>query len=83
MLDGRYPLTSCRKKVIVTKVELCDDDDFIVLACDGIWDCMSSQQLVDFIHEHINKFKKPIISNAASAEQLTQVTPGSESSSAD
>ncbi|KAG1327542.1 putative protein phosphatase 2C 11 [Cocos nucifera] len=35
-------------------VELCDDDDFIVLACDGIWDCMSSQQLVDFIHEHIN-----------------------------
>ncbi|RWW64204.1 hypothetical protein BHE74_00028572, partial [Ensete ventricosum] len=72
MLDGRYPLTSCRKKVIVTKVsntcqslrkwwsglfqvELCDDDDFIVLACDGIWDCMSSQQLVDFIHEHINK----------------------------
>ncbi|XP_008795211.1 probable protein phosphatase 2C 11 [Phoenix dactylifera] len=35
-------------------VELCDDDDFIVLACDGIWDCMSSQQLVDFIREHIN-----------------------------
>uniref|UniRef100_A0A1D1XJ46 protein-serine/threonine phosphatase n=1 Tax=Anthurium amnicola TaxID=1678845 RepID=A0A1D1XJ46_9ARAE len=35
-------------------VELCDDDDFIVLACDGIWDCMTSQQLVDFIHEHIN-----------------------------
>ncbi|TKW22108.2 hypothetical protein SEVIR_4G204600v4 [Setaria viridis] len=35
-------------------VELCDDDDFLVLACDGIWDCMSSQQLVDFIREHIN-----------------------------
>ncbi|PWZ06399.1 hypothetical protein Zm00014a_000931 [Zea mays] len=35
-------------------VELCDDDEFIVLACDGIWDCMSSQQLVDFIREHIN-----------------------------
>ncbi|GKA11335.1 probable protein phosphatase 2C 60, partial [Tanacetum coccineum] len=31
-------------------VELCDDDEFMVLACDGIWDCMSSQQLVDFIH---------------------------------
>ncbi|GJN19130.1 hypothetical protein PR202_gb06370 [Eleusine coracana subsp. coracana] len=36
------------------QVELCDDDDFIVVACDGICDCMSSQQLVDFIHEHIN-----------------------------
>ncbi|KAK6912485.1 PPM-type phosphatase-like domain [Dillenia turbinata] len=36
------------------QVELCEDDEFIVLACDGIWDCMSSQQLVDFIHEHLN-----------------------------
>ncbi|KAJ4732660.1 Protein phosphatase 2C family protein [Rhynchospora pubera] len=39
----------------VNIVELCDDDDFIVLACDGIWDCMTSQQVVDFVHEHINK----------------------------
>ncbi|GAB4854640.1 hypothetical protein Ancab_023222 [Ancistrocladus abbreviatus] len=35
-------------------VELGDDDDFIVLACDGIWDCMSSQQLVDYIHEQLS-----------------------------
>ncbi|KAK4768997.1 hypothetical protein SAY86_027147 [Trapa natans] len=39
-------------------VELCDDDDFIVLACDGIWDCMSSQQLVDFIHEQLKSENK-------------------------
>ncbi|GJN34609.1 hypothetical protein PR202_gb23288 [Eleusine coracana subsp. coracana] len=32
-------------------VQLSEDDEFIVLACDGIWDCMSSQQVVDFIHE--------------------------------
>ncbi|VAI44474.1 unnamed protein product [Triticum turgidum subsp. durum] len=38
----------------INVVELCNEDDFLVLACDGIWDCMSSQQLVDFIHEHIN-----------------------------
>ncbi|XP_062223902.1 probable protein phosphatase 2C 11 isoform X2 [Phragmites australis] len=38
----------------INVVELCGDDDFLVVACDGIWDCMSSQQLVDFIHEHIN-----------------------------
>lgn len=42
----------------VNTVELCDDDDFIVLACDGIWDCMSSQQLVDFIHEQLNSESK-------------------------
>ncbi|XP_062163570.1 probable protein phosphatase 2C 60 isoform X1 [Alnus glutinosa] len=38
----------------INAVELCDDDEFIVLACDGIWDCMSSQQLVDFIHEQLS-----------------------------
>ncbi|XP_042486433.1 probable protein phosphatase 2C 60 [Macadamia integrifolia] len=37
----------------INTVELCGDDDFIVLACDGIWDCMSSQQLVDFVHEQL------------------------------
>ncbi|KAL3360496.1 hypothetical protein AABB24_013758 [Solanum stoloniferum] len=39
-------------------VDLCDDDDFIVLACDGVWDCMSSQQLVDFIHEQLKSGSK-------------------------
>ncbi|XP_052190329.1 probable protein phosphatase 2C 60 isoform X1 [Diospyros lotus] len=37
----------------INTVELCDEDDFMVLACDGIWDCMSSQQLVDFVHEQL------------------------------
>ncbi|KAG0466966.1 hypothetical protein HPP92_018546 [Vanilla planifolia] len=38
----------------ITIVDLSEDDEFVVLACDGVWDCMSNQQLVDFIHEHIN-----------------------------
>ncbi|KAJ6862131.1 protein phosphatase 2C 60 [Populus alba x Populus x berolinensis] len=42
----------------INTVELCDDDDFLVLACDGIWDCMSSQQLVDFIHEQLHSENK-------------------------
>ncbi|KAL4284505.1 hypothetical protein GQ457_16G000400 [Hibiscus cannabinus] len=42
----------------VNTVELCDDDDFLVLACDGIWDCMSSQKLVDFIHEQLHSESK-------------------------
>ncbi|XP_071723946.1 probable protein phosphatase 2C 60 [Rutidosis leptorrhynchoides] len=37
----------------INTVELCDDDDFMVLACDGIWDCLSSQHLVDYIHEQL------------------------------
>ncbi|PWA82458.1 protein phosphatase 2C family protein [Artemisia annua] len=39
-------------------VELCEDDDFLVLACDGIWDCMSSQQLVDFVLEQLKTESK-------------------------
>ncbi|KAG8057728.1 hypothetical protein GUJ93_ZPchr0002g25286 [Zizania palustris] len=35
-------------------VTLSEDDEFIVLACDGIWDCMSSQEVVDFVHKHLN-----------------------------
>ncbi|CAI9283670.1 unnamed protein product [Lactuca saligna] len=42
----------------INTVELCDDDDFLVLACDGIWDCMSSQQLVDFVHEQLKTESK-------------------------
>ncbi|KAL2489937.1 putative protein phosphatase 2C 60 [Forsythia ovata] len=42
----------------ISIVELCDDDEFIVLACDGIWDCMSGQQLVDFIREQLKSETK-------------------------
>ncbi|XP_022142293.1 probable protein phosphatase 2C 60 [Momordica charantia] len=42
----------------VTTVELSDDDEFMVIACDGIWDCMSNQQLVDFIHEQLESESK-------------------------
>lgn len=42
----------------VTSVELCKDDEFLVIACDGIWDCMSSQQLVDFIHGQLKTENK-------------------------
>ena len=30
-------------------------DAFIVLACDGLWDVMTNQSVVDFVHQHINK----------------------------
>ncbi|XP_028109832.1 probable protein phosphatase 2C 60 isoform X4 [Camellia sinensis] len=38
----------------VNTVELCDDDEFLVIACDGIWDCMSSQQVVDYVQHQLN-----------------------------
>lgn len=42
----------------IRTVELCNDDDFLVLACDGIWDCMSSQEVVDFVGEQLKHENK-------------------------
>lgn len=36
------------------------NDEFIILACDGIWDCLTSQQSVDFVRRYI-KEKKSLI----------------------
>ncbi|CAO3695766.1 unnamed protein product [Rhizopus stolonifer] len=32
---------------------LTEEDEFFVLACDGIWDCMTNQQVVNFIRQHL------------------------------
>ncbi|EAN33146.2 Protein phosphatase 2C family protein [Theileria parva strain Muguga] len=37
-------------------VKLTRDDEFLVLACDGIWDCKSNQQVVDFIHTKLTQY---------------------------
>lgn len=34
---------------------LTEDCDFIVLACDGVWDCMTNQEVCDFIMERLKK----------------------------
>ncbi|KAK0615845.1 phosphatase 2C-domain-containing protein [Bombardia bombarda] len=33
--------------------DLADDDEFLVIACDGIWDCQSSQAVVEFVRRGI------------------------------
>lgn len=33
----------------VRVMELSPDLEFLICACDGIWDCMTSQQAVDFV----------------------------------
>ncbi|KAF1988083.1 protein phosphatase 2C protein 1 [Aulographum hederae CBS 113979] len=37
----------------VTKHEITEDDEFLVVACDGIWDCQSSQAVVEFVRRGI------------------------------
>ncbi|KAF8133793.1 PP2C-domain-containing protein [Boletus edulis] len=42
----------------VTVHEITNEDEFLVLACDGIWDCLTSQQVVDVIRLKISEGKE-------------------------
>jgi protein phosphatase 1G len=35
--------------------KITNEYDFIVIACDGVWDCMTSQGVVDFFKEQVTK----------------------------
>ncbi|RDI82335.1 hypothetical protein Vi05172_g7620 [Venturia inaequalis] len=37
----------------VTVHDITEDDEFVVVACDGIWDCMSSQAVIEFVRRGI------------------------------
>ena len=37
--------------------KLASDCDFIVVACDGIWDCLSSQEVVTFVGNKVKQKK--------------------------
>jgi protein phosphatase 1G len=37
------------------KVDRQDDDDFIIMGCDGIWEKKENSEMVEFIYERLNK----------------------------
>ncbi|SAM02339.1 hypothetical protein [Absidia glauca] len=56
-LPAEEQVVTCNPDII--EHQLTNEDEFIVLACDGIWDCMSNQEVVDYIRVRIGK-KQPL-----------------------
>lgn len=42
----------------IVEEELTKDINFIVIACDGIWDCLTNQECCDFISERLKNDPK-------------------------
>eukprot|EP01056_Protomagalhaensia_sp_Gyna25_P000943 Protomagalhaensia_sp_Gyna_25__942@NODE_1453_length_1822_cov_60_738082_g1176_i0_p1_GENE_NODE_1453_length_1822_cov_60_738082_g1176_i0NODE_1453_length_1822_cov_60_738082_g1176_i0_p1_ORF_typecomplete_len530_score99_80PP2C/PF00481_21/3_3e09PP2C/PF00481_21/2_5e51PP2C_2/PF13672_6/0_044PP2C_2/PF13672_6/3_5e11SpoIIE/PF07228_12/4_8e08SapB_1/PF05184_15/1_6e03SapB_1/PF05184_15/0_19_NODE_1453_length_1822_cov_60_738082_g1176_i01051694 len=39
----------------VRVIPVTKDDEFVILACDGIWDCVSNQEAVNFVKERLGE----------------------------
>lgn len=46
------PLVSAEPEIRMEKLSL--DDDFLLLACDGLFDVFGNQEAVDFVHTHLS-----------------------------
>lgn len=44
---------------IGAQVDVQAGDEFVVLACDGLWDVMSSQRVVDIVRRHLSEGTSP------------------------
>lgn len=44
----------------ITRMQLVEQDEFIVLATDGLWDVMSSQEVVTYIHAILDTHNDPL-----------------------
>jgi protein phosphatase 2C family protein 2/3 len=55
-LPAEQQAVTCDPDVI--KHTITDEDEFFVLACDGIWDCMTNQQVVNYIRQSLSQKTK-------------------------
>lgn len=54
----------------ITEVARTPNDEFMVVACDGVWDVMSSQQVCNFIRHHLDAVRRGALSPAKLVSML-------------
>ncbi|KZT73787.1 PP2C-domain-containing protein [Daedalea quercina L-15889] len=54
-LSPEAQIITCDPEIV--EHEMTDEDEFLIIACDGIWDCLTSQQCVDVIRLMISQGK--------------------------
>uniref|UniRef100_A0A915IQD9 protein-serine/threonine phosphatase n=1 Tax=Romanomermis culicivorax TaxID=13658 RepID=A0A915IQD9_ROMCU len=57
-LSSECQIVSAYPDVKVEKLR--PDDRFVILACDGIWNSLSSQELVDLVSQRLSKGRTPV-----------------------
>lgn len=67
-------------EVIVERIS--PDIDFLIIACDGIWDCLTNQQAVDFVYQQKSKIAKKGLSGSpdSSAKKKPNASPAGKPS---
>merc|ERR1712161_170890 len=51
-----------------------DEDEFLLLGCDGIWDCLTNEQAVNFVQARIET-QTPIDIGAAMLDEIVSDDP--------
>eukprot|EP00590_Aulacoseira_subarctica_P009093 CAMPEP_0172414894 /NCGR_PEP_ID=MMETSP1064-20121228/1496_1 /TAXON_ID=202472 /ORGANISM="Aulacoseira subarctica , Strain CCAP 1002/5" /LENGTH=487 /DNA_ID=CAMNT_0013151757 /DNA_START=81 /DNA_END=1544 /DNA_ORIENTATION=+ len=62
-IGDRHAKPAVSGEVEINQCLLKDGDEFVVVASDGLWDVMTSQEAVDFVHSKLNSENDPEKSN--------------------